>query len=61
MKEYAKPFPWPQMVNGHPLTLGPFSPCATCGTGSWARYGDVVTCLSCANASARRAEFAVVA
>jgi hypothetical protein len=61
MKEYASPFRWPALVHGHPLKLGPFDPCATCGgTGSWVRYGGVVTCLICANAAVRRAAFEVV-
>lgn len=56
----AAPFPWPPRLHGHPLTLGPFAPCATCGAGAWVRYGGTVTCLGCAQAVARRAAFVVI-
>jgi hypothetical protein len=41
--------PWPDVLPGlGRRTIDPFSPCAGCGTGTWARYGDTALCLTCA-------------
>ena len=47
--------PWPDALPGlGRRAVGPFDPCARCGMGSWARYGDVVLCLPCAKAPRTR-------
>jgi hypothetical protein len=45
-------FPWPDAIPGlgH-RTIGPFDCCTHCDRWSWARYGSVVLCLSCARAA----------
>jgi TubC N-terminal docking domain len=46
---YAQP--WPDALPGiGPRRIGAFSPCVLCGVGSWARYGNIVLCLRCAQA-----------
>jgi hypothetical protein len=43
--------PWPDALPGLGLrTIGPFDCCTRCERWSWARYGSVVICLSCARA-----------
>ncbi len=41
--------PWPLTLPGYGAkTLGPFTPCLLCQTGTWARYGCLPLCLACA-------------
>lgn len=41
--------PFPDALPGlGPHRIGPFAPCAHCGTGTWAQYGDLHLCRSCA-------------
>lgn len=42
--------PWPAALPGlGPRTVGPFETCIWCqAAGTWARYGGIPTCLSCA-------------
>ncbi len=43
--------PWPEALPPlGPRTVGAFTACAKCGSGSWVRYGNVVLCCDCANA-----------
>jgi hypothetical protein len=44
--------PWPARLPLGPRALGPFAPCANCGDGTWARYGDTPLCLACARGCA---------
>jgi hypothetical protein len=45
--DYASP--WPDFVDGlGRRTVGPYSPCSSCGRGSWVRFGETVLCLQCA-------------
>ncbi len=40
---------WPAILPGlGPETIGPFTPCRLCGTGTWVQYGNVPRCLDCA-------------
>ena len=38
---------WPEVFNGYPRTIGVYASCASCGRGSWVRFGDAVYCIFC--------------
>jgi len=37
---------WPDTHLLGPRGIGPYVPCAICGDGTWARYGEVALCLA---------------
>lgn len=44
-------YPWPDELPGlGARAVIAFTPCSTCGRGTWARYGDRPLCLPCAAA-----------
>jgi hypothetical protein len=38
---------WPSTLNGAPRQIGPLTSCAKCGAGTFVRYCEVASCLSC--------------
>jgi hypothetical protein len=47
--------PWPDRLDSGERHVGPFSPCASCSSWSWVRYGATVLCLACARQRERGA------
>ena len=40
---------WPEAIPDLGLRhIGPYAPCARCGRGTWARYGETALCSPCA-------------
>ncbi len=49
--QHAPVSPWPPALEGlGPRTVGPFTPCLLCPTGTWARFGALPLCVAHARA-----------